>query len=425
MDFCEQSVAGAILIDSRTVSAVRPIIKAGDFASAPCAAIFRAACRLEDAGKPVDPVAIQTDAAAHGDELPNDFLCNLMEITPTAANAEQYAAIVRDEAVRRRVLEAAQQVRDAAEDKTRSTASLVADALGRFQAIDAGNAEALVRPEDAAAAFLDYRESVESGKGGAVVFSGFQKLDNILGGGLVREGLYILAARPGVGKTTLGLKIADRVAKHGPVLFVSLEMSQEQLTARRVADRSGLPISKIMLGGHPTDQDREKICSALSDIAEGQLYLNRSTSATVADIALLARNIPGLRLVVIDYLGLIGSENRSGSLYERTTANSGALKRLSRSLGVPILCLAQLNRASEQRPDKRPSMADLRDSGAIEQDADGVLLLHRPALYIAQEQPRNPWDPEVLELFLAKNRHGPTGNLNLSFFGINGRISET
>ena len=164
--------------------------------------------------------------------------------------------------------------------------------------------------------------------------------------------------------------------------------------------------------------------NALSELSETHLTMNAAPSAAVPDIAIMARSVENLGLVVVDYLGLLDSENRSASIYERVPANSNALKRLARSLGVPVLCLAQLNRASEQRADKRPTMADLRDSGAIEQDADGVLLLHRPAIYFPQEQKPKPWDGELLELDVAKNRHGPTGNINLTFYGRNGRVTE-
>ena len=424
MPLAEQSLAGAILIDGRCLSAVRPVVKAGDFASQPCAAVFRAACCLADEGQVIDPVSIQSRAARSGDQLTTEFLIQLMEITPSAANAEQYAQTVRDGAVRRRVVEAAQNIQDTAHDPTIPTAEVLASAVSCFQGLDTGAPDALLSSADAAAAFLDYREGVESGYGGAVVSTGIPKLDSLLGAGMVREGLYILAARPGVGKTTVGLKIADLVSREKGVLFVSLEMSKEQLTARRVADRSGLPIGKVLLGRAITDEDREKICAALSSIAETRLVLNRKAGASVADIGLMARSVSDLGLVVVDYLGLIDGETRSDNLYQKTTANSNALKRLARSLGVPILCLAQLNRASEQRTDKRPTMADLRDSGAIEQDADGVLLLHRPAVYALPDKRPKLWEGELLELIVAKNRHGATGNINLTFYGTNGRIRE-
>lgn len=419
----EQSVAGSLLIDALCLPEVRKCLAADDFSMASNRSIYEAAVRLADSGQPVDPVTILSDARSHGAELSEDYLMQLMEVTPTAANAAQYAQAVHDEAVRRRIAEAAGEILDQAEDPTVPTAELLSKAQERLQRIDAGTASALVSSQDAAVAFLSYRERLEQ-SGGAVVRTGYRKLDSLLGGGMVAEGLYILAARPGVGKTTLGLKIADFAAREGQVLFVSLEMSREQLTARLVADRSGISIGRALLGTNPTDAELDKMAEALNDLSKSGLVLNQKPSATVEEISAMARQLSGLRLVVVDYLGLVQSDLRGATIYERVTANSNALKRLARSLGVPILCLAQLNRASEQRPDKQPTMADLRDSGAIEQDADAVLLLHRPAFYWPDSQKPKPYQAELLEVNLVKNRHGGTGKETFEFYGINGRIRE-
>lgn len=420
--YAEQSLVGSVLVDQRCLKAVRTMVKAADFASSPCEAVFRAACRLADAGQVVDPVMVLEDIKSHAEPVTADFILQLMEITPTAANAEHYANIVHENALRRAIEEAALELTGQAREKGTSISALVADGISRLQRIGAGQTKLLVSPEDAANEFLDYRDRVESGEG-AVMSTGYHKLDSVLGGGMVAQGLYILAARPGVGKTTVGMKIAEHVAAKKGVLFVSLEMSREQLTARRIAERTALPIVRV-LHGELDDGQRVAVTNALGELSRTHLAMNASPGATVPDIAIMARSVENLGLVVVDYLGLLESENRATSIYERVTANSNALKRLARSLDVPILCLAQLNRASEQRADKRPTMADLRDSGAIEQDADGVLLLHRPSIYFPQEQKPKPWDGELLELDVAKNRHGPTGNINLTFYGRNGRVTE-
>ena len=420
--YAEQSLVGSVLLDSRCLNAVRAMVRATDFASSPCEAVFRAACRLADAGQVVDPVTILEDIKRHAEPVTADFLLQLLEITPTAANAEHYAKIVHENALRRAVEEVALDLAGQALEKGTSISALVADGISRLQRIGAGQTKLLVSPEDAANEFLDYRDRVER-EDGTVVSTGYHKLDSVLGGGMVAQGLYILAARPGVGKTTVGMKIAEHVAAKKGVLFVSLEMSREQLTARRIADRTALPIVRV-LHGELDDAQMVAVTNALGELSRTHLAMNASPGATVPDIAIMARSVENLGLVVVDYLGLLESENRATSIYERVTANSNALKRLARSLDVPILCLAQLNRASEQRADKRPTMADLRDSGAIEQDADGVLLLHRPSIYFPQEQKPKPWDGELLELDVAKNRHGPTGNINLTFYGRNGRVTE-
>lgn len=343
--YAEQSLVGSVLVDSRCLKAVRTMVKAADFASSPCEAVFRAACRLADAGQVVDPVMVLEDIKSHAEPVTADFIWQLMEITPTAANAEHYANIVHENALRRAIEEAALELTGQAREKGTSISALVADGISRLQKIGAGETRLLVSSEDAANEFLDYRDMVER-EDGTVVSTGYHKLDSVLGGSMVAQGLYILAARPGVGKTTVGMKIAEHVAAKKGVLFVSLEMSREQLTARRIADRTALPIGRV-LHGELDDGQRVAVTNALCELSRTYLTMNASPGATVPDIALMARSVENLGLVVVDYLGLLESENRTASIYERVTANSNALKRLARSLDVPVLCLAQLNRASE------------------------------------------------------------------------------
>lgn len=420
--YAEQAVAGALLIDAACYRGIRSIVRPSDFSSEPCAAIFRAVGRLVDANQAIDPVTIQRNAAEHGYELEDNYIMQLMELTPTAANAAEYAGAVRDAAIRRAVLGAAAQLAEQARNQEIPVTALVANGIGALQSIEVGGTKLLVSSEDASNEFLDYRDRVDEGKG-VVISTGLKKLDRLLGGGMIAEGLYIMAARPGVGKSTVGMHIADYVSKTKGVLFVTLEMSREQLMARRVADRTGIGITKV-LNGYLTGQEQTEVCQALSEIAGTKLFINHAPTATVSDISLMARSVPDLGMVVLDYLGLLTSENRKTSIYERVTDNSNALKRLARSLAVPVLCLAQLNRESEARKDHRPTMADLRDSGAIEQDADGIILLHRPAMYWARGQRPKANEGELMEIDLAKNRHGPTGNINMTFYGCNGRLVE-
>ena len=235
---------------------------------------------------------------------------------------------------------------------------------------------------------------------------------------MVKEGLYIVAARPGVGKTSFGLIAADLAAKKHRVLFVSLEMSETQIMARRYANVSAVGITPLLYGTlDPKDMD--KLHEASSALRGRQMFLSNRTGVTVADIEVMCRSC-GAELVVIDYLGLIQGEGQS--IYERTTKISGDLKRMARSLKIPVLCLAQLNRTSESRSDKHPTMSDLRDSGAIEQDADAILLLHRPGLYM-DEQPSGS-QAQDFEIQIAKNRHGPTGKVVLTWYARNGRFQD-
>ena len=421
MSFASQSVAGSILCDAACLPAVRPLVSRDDFTLAAERAIFEAACRLEDEGKPADVVTILEDARKHGADVSDRYAAELLQITPTAAHAEAYARQVHEEAVRRRLASVGETLLEDAQDPQKTTAGVIAATMQALENADTAPQTAMLSTSDALSGFLDYRERLDAGQA-VTVSTGYPGLDKLLGGGMLHQGLYILAARPGCGKTTLGLKLAEQAAKSGACLFFSLEMSAEQLTARRIAAESGLGIGRLMVGRKFDDDEQAKMANAASALSTHDFRLNRAPGASVADIAQAAHLTKNLRLVVVDYLGLVRSDERGLPIYERTTRNSNALKALARSLNVPVLCLCQLNRAAEQRADKGPSMADLRDSGAIEQDADAVILLHRPGMYEPGEV--KPWESQTLTAIVAKTRHGATGKLHFDFWGSSGIIRE-
>lgn len=248
------------------------------------------------------------------------------------------------------------------------------------------------------------------------VATGITALDNLLGGGMINGGLYILAANTGCGKTALALQIADAVANEDrSVLFISLEMDEYQLTARRLARAAKVSANHLIMHDL-SEMEYVHIKQQLPMLKQKRLVFNRPGAFTVSDIQALAGQVQNLRLVIIDYLGLLRSDQYCASRYEATTAISNELKVLARLLGVPVLCLAQLNRANAQRPDKHPILADLRDSGSIEQDADGVLLLYRPDMYSSSTTVLdNKAVAAKVECNLAKHRHGPTGKTTLAF----------
>ena len=246
------------------------------------------------------------------------------------------------------------------------------------------------------------------------VATGITAIDDLLSGGMINGGLYILAANTGCGKTALALQIADAVANEdSSVLFITLEMDESQLTARRLARVAKVPASHLIMQ-RLSDDEYEHIRQQLPTLKQKYLVFSSEGVFTVSNIQALAGQVPNLRLVIIDYLGLLRSEPYCGNRYEATTAISNALKALARLLDVPILCLAQLNRANAQRPDKHPILADLRDSGSIEQDADGVLLLYRPDMYASCPIPTDKEVAVRVECNLAKHRHGATGRTTLA-----------
>ena len=246
------------------------------------------------------------------------------------------------------------------------------------------------------------------------VATGITAIDDLLSGGMINGGLYILAANTGCGKTALALQIADAVANEdSSVLFITLEMDESQLTARRLARVAKVPASHLIMQ-RLSDDEYEHIRQQLPTLKQKYLVFSSEGVFTVSNIQALAGQVPNLRLVIIDYLGLLRSEPYCGNRYEATTAISNELKVLARLFGVPVLCLAQLNRANAQRPDKHPILADLRDSGSIEQDADGVLLLYRPDMYAFCPIPTDKEVAVRVECNLAKHRHGATGRTTLA-----------
>jgi len=420
VSFASQSVAGSILCDAACLPAVRPLVSRDDFTLAAERAIFEAACRLADAGKPADVLTIIDDARRHGSDVSDQYAAELLQVTPTAAHAAEYARQVHEEAVRRRLTAVGETLLEDAQDQQKTTAGVIAATMQALENADTAPQMTMLTTSDALTGFLDYRERLDAGQA-VTVSTGYPGLDKLLGGGMLNQGLYILAARPGCGKTTLGLKLAEQAAKSGACLFFSLEMSSEQITARRISAESGLSIGQLMTGQSLSDDEQAKLANAASVLSTHDFRLNRAPGASVADIAQAAHLTKNLRLVVVDYLGLVRSDERL-SIYERVTKNSAALKALARSLNVPVLCLCQLNRAAEQRADKTPSMADLRDSGAIEQDADAIILLHRPAMYEPGEV--KSWEAQTLTAIVAKNRHGNIGKLDFDFWGSSGIIRE-
>lgn len=407
------SLAGSILIDPRCLDEVRRTITPEMFGDRRCRAIYEAACELSDEGATVDPVTIRSRAA----EWDDAFSQQAMEITLTAANVGAYCEALHTEFLRRELLAGIQERADAllaGHDPLGEATEL----LTLTERIAEGSYDAgVVSAREAAAELLEDLDRVDEGYR-AFVETGISDLDRILGGGLIREGLYILAARPGCGKTTLAAALAERMLERGRrILFISLEMSRKQLMARRVAADVGRATAAQILRGELSEEERKAVGESLVKLAKRPLFFNRRASLNTSEIQFLAKQSRA-DVVIIDYLGLM-KHDAGKSLYERVTGTSNQLKRMARGLETPVLCLAQLNRGVEGRQNQEPRLSDLRDSGAIEQDADGVLLIHRPAIEDADE-----YGPTPMEVTVAKNRHGRTGKIELNWYMRSGRILE-
>ena len=404
----EQYLCGAILISGEQVlQAIRGLVTADCFQYEAYRAIFTAGLSLLENGSPIDPISIAAAAKRQGVELPNAMLAELMEIVPTAANCVDYAHRVAEEARKREIKKLAARIQ---EDGISTSDELLAALQRETQTIQGSHCQrGLLSPTDTLRRFMDYVVKAGENRDNFAP-TGFPKLDGILGGGLIRGGLYILGARPSVGKSTFALNLADNMA--GNSLFVSLEMSPEQLTAKRVSRLTGYASSKLLSGQLP-DKAWEAVAMATTVIDQSGVYFNSRYDLTVQEIHLLAQSVPQLRCVFLDYLGLIRPASRNGSAYEQVSQISRELKRMAISLNVPVVCLCQLSRKIEERKERKPVLSDLRDSGAIEQDADGVLFLYREDYYTDTSADGFPSD---VTLTVAKNRHGKTGEDSFRFW---------
>ncbi len=410
----EQSVIGSILIDARCLPVVEELLRPEDCALEADRALYQAALDLRREGRPIDPNTVLAQARRRGTAVDSTYVLQLMEITPTAANVREYVAITRDQALRRGLLSMAEDCKLMLEghDDTQDIISGLAQQLDALQ--QEGVSQDLVTPDQAAMAFYAHRDAVNSGIASGYVCTGYQDLDDLLGGGLLSGGMYVLAARPGMGKTTLALNIIDRQARRGlPVLFVSLEMDQEQIQAKRLSRECGISSHKLLMG--PLDDEEcQRVAETMEALRAMPVYLNAKPAATVSQIEMMGRKVKGLGLVVIDYIGKVAPEKRGrrSSRYEDVTEISGDIKTMARRLKVPVLALCQLNRGLILRQDPTPQLSDLRDSGSIEQDADGVIFLHREDYYSPEGR---EFRISSMRTIVAKNRHGPTGECSIAF----------
>ena len=406
----ENSVIGACLVDPALWRVVLDKLHRDDLYSDFNREAYDVARRFDLEGKEPPLATDITDAG-----VDRSVLFGCMEVSCTERDLDRSIELVKKEARRRELVTIGRMLADGALDGDEPD-TLIAETEKRISALDERDSGQLLSGLDIASAFYDFRDQIS----GKIIKTGLQPIDETLGGGMLPGGFYILAARPGCGKTALALQIADNVAKSGAVLFVTLEMDVSQLQARRLSRRTGIFSTRLLLDERLSAEEWQQVQAANVELSHLPLYANGKEGCTVLDVRSMARHVKGLSLIVVDYLGLLRPERSRSSRYEEITTISNSLKTLARSLKVPVLCLAQLNRASEQRADKKPGLADLRDSGAIEQDADAVLLMHRPDMY-DDESERG--DLVFVSTQIAKNRHAGTASFQLGFSLQTGRFT--
>ena len=415
----EQSVLGSILIDSRCVADIIGILRPEDFFLPQNREIYETVYTMFNFSETIDPVTVLEKMRQLGVYHDNtrDYVQQLMEITPTAANAVRYANIVKDKAMLRGLADASSDISELVYDQVGTPAEILESAEKKIYALRKGDTGDSLEHIGVTLhkVFDTLTELSQSDSAIPGLSTGLRDLDKKING-LNKSDLFLIAARPAMGKTAFALNIALNVAKkYGKtVACFSLEMSREQLTMRLLANESFVELGKL-LTGKLSEEEWTKLAMASAALSQTDLRVDDNPSITVAEINAKCRRLDNLGLVVIDYLQLM-----QGSGYGKASDNrvnvvsdiSRSLKIMAKELNVPVICLSQLSRGPEGRTDKRPMLSDLRESGAIEQDADEVIFLYRDEYYN-----ENTEEKGVAECIVAKNRHGEVGTVKLQWVG--------
>ena len=413
----EQAVLGSMLIDADCVKDVMDQLQPEDFYLRPNREIFETIYSMFVYSKPIDGVTVAGEMEKNG--LYNDntrpYLLQLMEVTPTSANVMEYVRIVREKALMRSVASAAAEITAMVQEGTGAAGDMLESAEQKVYAIRRGrNAQNMVSVNVVLQEVMSRLAELTAAGGKTLpgLTTGLSAIDGKING-MNKSDLLLLAARPGMGKTSLALNIALNAAKASgkTVAIFSLEMSRDQLVTRLIAGE-GLVENTRLVTGNLRESDWVKIAEAASTLSRLDIRIDDNPLLTVADMNAKCRRLDNLGLVVIDYLQLMtsaGGKSYSGENRQQAVSDiSRMLKIMAKELQVPVLCLSQLSRANEKRDDKRPMLSDLRESGSIEQDADIVMFIYRDDYYNSDSEKRN-----VAECIVAKNRHGETGKVEL------------
>jgi len=410
----EQSVLGALLRLNRSIDQLSDL-REEDFHDGQHRIIFRAMVQMIAANKPADVVTVFGHLQEQGKNVEMTYLNALLQAMPSAANIAYYAGIVRDRAVKRGLLAAIGEITEAAYNSADDGPTQVDAARTRLEAL--GRANVSGEPEHAIESLSHHLLRLDEEFNGATspaIATGFTDLDVALNGGPRRGNLWVLAARPKMGKTALALNIANHVAVNGVAAVLSMEMSKGELHNRNLASIGRIDLNHLNSPKLLTTDDWNSLTSTTQKMAKMGLYLDDQGALTLLQVRgkamQIKRKAGGLDLLVIDYLQLMAGpgDNRNAQI----EAITRGLKALAKELDCVVLLLSQLNRNLEQRPNKRPQPSDLRDSGSIEQDADLASFLYRDEVY-NQESP----DKGIAELNIALNRQGASGKVNMVYLG--------
>ncbi|MBI4999884.1 replicative DNA helicase [Candidatus Gottesmanbacteria bacterium] len=415
----EQSILGAILIDKDAIVDVVEFLRPEHFYKEGNGAIYKAMLSLFEKHEPIDIVTVTAELKKNGDFEKvggAGYLTELLNIVPTSAHAENYGRIVQDNYTRRSLISSAAKITEEATTGEGDVKNILDLAESEIFAISQYHTRRDFIPvKDALAESFDRLDELHKKAGGLRgVPTGFTDLDNRLAG-MQASNLLILAARPGQGKTALVLNIAQQatVEQKIPVGFFSLEMSKEELVDRLLVAQADVDAWRLKTG-RLTDEDFAKLSTAMGELAEAPLFIDDTPGANILEIRTKARRLQvqqGVKLLIVDYLQLVDAGRKFDNRVQEVSLISASLKNLARELKIPVMAVSQLSRAVETRGTKIPQLADLRESGAIEQDSDVVMFIYR------EEEPEK-WGERILtKLLIANHRNGPLGEIELIFRG--------
>ncbi|MDO4586973.1 MAG: replicative DNA helicase [Planctomycetia bacterium] len=419
----ERGVIGSLILDSMLCDDVATTLRAEDFYSEANKRIYRLLLEMHNSSTGIDLMLLVERLKERGelDEIGGEaYLAELMSSVQISAHAVLYAKIVRDQAIRRDLIRTSTDILLNAYDPQKSPRDLVSQAEENIFAIgDSRNTNQLSNMNDVILSVYDLLDKKTTGDVDGVP-TGFFDLDKMLGG-LHGSELIILAARPSMGKTAFATNIAENVAVayRIPVLFFSLEMAKIELAIRMISARGKVKNESIR-GNFLDEKDKKRFHKAASELSNSPFYIDDTPSRTVTEIGAVARRLKrqeDLGLIIIDYLGLIEPDNANDPRQEQVAKIARRLKGLARELNIPVLCLSQLNRMAEATKDNRPRLSHLRESGAIEQDADVVMFVHREEYYHSKDVVEDKGLGGLAEIIVAKQRNGPVGEIKLYWRG--------
>lgn len=416
----EQSVLGCVLLDKEAIPTVTEILKREDFYRQNHREIYEVIIDLFEKAEPVDLITVSEKLRARG-SLESigglEYLTSMSSSVPTTANAKHYAKIVEEKSILRKLIKTSTEIVNMGFEAAEEV-SLVLDRAeqGIFDILEKRNVLGVSHIRDVLVDAFNKLEELYNNKGHITgIPTGFTDIDYKTAG-FQKSDLILIASRPAMGKTSLGLNIAQYAAihRHVPAAIFSLEMSKEQLVNRMLCSEVMIDSQK-MRTGKLEDDDWQKIARALGPLSEAPIYIDDTPGITVMDIRAKSRRLKlekDIGLIVIDYLQLMQGRGRSENRQQEISEMSRSLKILAKEINVPVVALSQLSRAPEARSDHRPMLSDLRESGAIEQDADLVMFLYRDDYYNADTEKKN-----IAEVIISKHRNGPTGTIELRWFG--------